>query len=79
MHNIKLKNVPVFVPVFLYIVTILIFHIKRIISNEKWFNYVVPFFFFLMPQILVGRTTLNGEKQRGWPNTFIIKIQLSLS
>ena len=46
MRNIKLKNVPVFVPVFLYIVTILIFHIKRIISNEKWFNYVVPFFFF---------------------------------
>ena len=24
----------------------LIFQIKRIISSEKWFNYVVPFFFF---------------------------------
>ena len=27
-------------PVFLYAVTMLIFQIKRIISNEKWFNYV---------------------------------------
>ena len=41
----------------------LTFQIKRIISSEKWFNYVVTFFFFLkMPKIWVGRTTLNGEK-----------------
>ena len=33
------KNVHVFVPVFLYAVTMLIFQIKRIISSEKWFNY----------------------------------------
>ena len=45
MHNILLKNVPVFVPVFLYAVTMLIFQIKRIISSEKWFNYVATFFF----------------------------------
>ena len=46
----------------------LIFHIKRIISSEKWFNYVVTLFFFLiMPKIWVGRTTLNGEK-RASPN-----------
>ena len=45
MHNILLKNVPVFVPVFLYAVTMLIFQIKRIISSEKWFHYVVTFFF----------------------------------
>ena len=33
-----------------------------IISSEKWFNYVVTFFFFLKkPKIWVGRTTLNGE------------------
>ena len=39
MHNyILVKNVPVFVPVFLYAVTMLIFQIKRIISSEKWFN-----------------------------------------
>ena len=34
------KNAPVFVPVFLYAVTMLIFQTKRIISNEKWFNYI---------------------------------------
>ena len=45
-------------------VTMLIFQIKRIISSEKWFNYVVTFFFFLkIPKIWVGRTTLNGEKK----------------
>ena len=35
----------VFVPVFLYDVTILIFQLKRIISSEKWFHYVLTFFF----------------------------------
>ena len=30
---------------FLYAVTMLIFLIERIISSEKWFNYVAPFFF----------------------------------
>ena len=40
------KNAPVFVPVFLYAVTMLIFQIKRIISGEKWFNQVVTLFFF---------------------------------
>ena len=57
------KNVPVFVPVFLYTVTMLIFQIKRTISSEKWFNYVVTFFFLTMPKIWVGRTTLNGEEK----------------
>ena len=63
MHNILLKNVPVFVPVFLFIVTVLTFQIKRIISSEKWFNYgVTSFFLFLkIPKIWVGRTTLNEE------------------
>ena len=41
-----MKNVHVFVPVFLYAVTMLIFQIKRIISSEKCCNYVVTFFFF---------------------------------
>ena len=58
-----MKNVHVFVPVFLYAVTMLIFQIKRIISSEKWFNYVVTFF-LKMPKIWVGRTTLNGEKKK---------------
>ena len=30
MHNILLKNVPVFVPVFLYAVTMLIFRLKEL-------------------------------------------------
>ena len=41
----------------------LIFQNKGIISSEKWFNYVVNFFFFEMAKIWVGRTTLNGEKR----------------
>ena len=58
------KNAHVFVPVVLCAVTTLIFQIKRIISSEKWFNYVVTFFFFLkMLKIWVGQTTLNGEKK----------------
>ena len=59
-----MKNVHVFVPVFPYAITMLIFQIKRIISSEKWLNYVAAFFFFLkMPKIWDGRTTLNGEKK----------------
>ena len=60
------KNAPVFVPVFLYAVTMLIFQTKRIISNEKWFNYVDSLLFsFLMPKIWVGQTMLSGEKKGG--------------
>ena len=58
------KNAPVFVPVFLYAVTMLIFQTKRIISSGKWPYYIVNFFFFLkMPKIWFGQTTLNGEKK----------------
>ena len=75
MHNILLKNVPVFVPVFLYAVTMLIFQIKRIISSEKWFHYVVTFFLFLKkPKMWVGRTTINGEKKKEWPNKYARQI-----
>ena len=43
----------------------LIFQIKRIISSEKWFSYVVTFFFLFlkMPKIWVDQTTLNGEEK----------------
>ena len=34
-------NVHVFVPVFLFAVTRLILQIKRIVTSEKWCNYVV--------------------------------------
>jgi len=57
------KNVHVFVPAFLYAVTMLIFQIKRIISSEKWCTYVVTFVFMKMPKICVDRTTVDGEKK----------------
>ena len=44
------------------LITMCIFQIKRIISSEKWFNYVVTFF-MKMTRIWVGRTTLNEEKK----------------
>ena len=61
-----MKNVHVFVPVFLYAVTMLIFQIKRIISSEKGRNYIVTFF---------SENTKNWgrsddgkwRKIRGWP------------
>ena len=60
-----MKNVHVFVPVFLDAVTKLIFEIKRIFSSEKWCKYSLLFFIFLkMPNIWVGRTTVKGEKKR---------------
>ena len=51
----------------------LIVQIKRIISSEKWYNYVVTFFFFFlkMPKIWVGRTTVNGEKKEDVIHQFI--------
>ena len=63
------KNVHVFVPVFLYPVTMLIFQIKRIISSEKWCNYVVTLFFFFENAKNLGRSD-DGKrrKKRGWPN-----------
>ena len=63
------KNVPVFVPVFLYAVTMLIFQIKRIISREKWFNNVVTIFFFFFENAkTLGRSDdAKRRKKRGWP------------
>ena len=44
-----------------------IFQIKRIISREKWFNYVITIFFFKCPKF-GSVTTLNGEKKEdAWP------------
>ena len=48
---------------FMLLITLSIFQIKRIISSEKWFNYVVTFFFWKMTKIWVGQTTLNEEKK----------------
>ena len=51
-----------FLFVFMLLITMCIFQIKRIISSEKWFNYVVTFF-LKMTKIWVGWTTLNEEKK----------------
>ena len=48
---------------FLFCIFIAEPEIKRIISTEKWFNYVVPFFFLKKAEVWVGQTTLNGEKK----------------
>ena len=47
----------------------LIFQIKRIISSEKWLNYVATFFFFLEnAKNLVRSDDATRRKKRGWPN-----------
>ena len=77
MHNILLKNVPVFVPVFLYAVTMLIFQIKRIISSEKWFHYVVTFSFLFLKKPIknVGRSDDDKRRKKGgWPNKYARQI-----
>ena len=55
--------------VFLYAVTMLIFQIKKIISSEKWCNYVyvVTFFFFENAKNLGRSDDGKRRKKRGWP------------
>ena len=52
-----------FLVFFMLLITLCIFNMKRIISSEKWFNYVV-YFFWKRTKIWVGRTTLNEEKKK---------------
>ena len=52
----------------------LIFSDKRIISSEK----VTFFGFWKMPKILVGRTTLDGEKKEDSLKSQLSKISPSL-
>ena len=56
------KNVPVFVPVFLYAVAMLIFQIKRNVSSEKRFNDIITFF-WKVTKIWVSQRTLKGGKK----------------
>ena len=72
-----MKNVHGFVPVFLYAVTMLIFQIKRIISSEKWCNYVVTFFFFENAKNLGRSDDSKRRKKRGWPNRKRIEIMIN--
>ena len=64
-----MKNVHVFVPVFFFPFTILIFQIKRIISSEKWCNYVATLLFFFENAKNLGRSDDGKQrKKRGWLN-----------
>ena len=52
---------------FSYAVTMLTFQIKRIISSEKWINYLVTFFFFENTKNLGRSDDAKWRKKRGWP------------
>ena len=62
-----MKNVHVCVLVFLCaVLAMLIFQIKRIISSEKWCNYVVTFFFENAKNL--GQSDDGKRREiRGWP------------
>ena len=47
--------------------TMLSFQIKRIISSEKWCNYVLFFFFFENGKNLGRSDDGKWRKRRGWP------------
>ena len=52
----------------------LIFQIKRIISSEKWFDYVVTVFFFCFFENAknLGRSDdAKWREKRGWPKALI--------
>ena len=71
---------PVVVPVFLYAVTMLIFQMKRIISSEKCFNYVVTLFFFFCENAKnLGRSDdAKQRKKRGWPEKYVSLLVLDI-
>ena len=53
----------------------LIFQIKRIISSEKWFNYVVTFFFcFENAKNLGGSDDAKRRKKREWSYTITVFV-----
>ena len=52
----------------------LIFQIKRIVSSEKWFNYVVTFFFFENAKNLGRSDDAKRRKKRGWPSNNECKV-----
>ena len=47
----------------------LILQTKRIIANEKWFNYIdsLPFFFFENAKNLGRSDDAKQRKKNGWP------------
>ena len=67
------KNVPGFVPVFLYAVTMLIFEIKRIIRIIQVKNGLTMSFLFFgkCQKFGVDRIGAKRREKRGWPKSSI--------
>ena len=65
-----IKKVPVIVVFFsMLLLRFCFFQIKKIISFEKWFNYVVTFFLLFESAKNLGRwDDAKRRKKRGWPN-----------
>ena len=53
----------------------LIFQIKKIISSENWFHYVVTLFFFENAKNLGRSDDAKRRKKRGWPNQSNLMIR----
>ena len=45
------------------------FRLKELFQVKNAVTTSLLFFLLKMPKIWVGRTTVNGEKKRGWDNT----------
>ena len=63
-----------FLSLFLFFSMLLLcsfFRLKELFQVKNGLTTSLLFFFLKMPKIWVGRTTLNGEKKRGWPNEFL--------
>ena len=54
----------------------LIFQSKRIISSEKWCDYVVPVFFFENAKNLGRLDDGKRRKKRGWTNIYFFQKNL---
>jgi len=57
------KNFHVFVPVFSMLLLCSFFRLKELFQVKNGVTTLLLHFFWKMPKILVGRTTVNGEKK----------------
>ena len=48
------------------------FRLKQLFQVKNGVTTSLLFFFWKMPKNWVGRTTVNGEKKRGWPKRFTL-------
>ena len=68
MHDIStVKNVPVFVPVFLNAVTMLIFRLKELFQVKNGLTTSLLLFFFENVKTLARSDDAKRRKKRGWP------------